>query len=82
MATVKKGSKTTARRRATASGPAPTAQQSNDDHARSNAAAVEPAVEEVRKRAYELFLARDATDGQDLADWFAAEQELRAARRA
>jgi hypothetical protein len=34
--------------------------------------------EMIRKRAYELFLARGATHGADLADWFRAEQELRA----
>jgi hypothetical protein len=33
--------------------------------------------EMIRKRAYELFLARGATHGADLADWFRAEQELR-----
>ena len=36
-------------------------------------------VEMIRKRAYELFLARGATHGADLADWFKAEQELHAA---
>jgi hypothetical protein len=33
----------------------------------------------IRKRSYELFLARGATHGADLADWFEAEQDLRAA---
>jgi hypothetical protein len=36
-----------------------------------------PSEEEVRVRAYELFVARGCTHGGDLADWFAAEHELR-----
>ncbi|HTT76107.1 MAG TPA: DUF2934 domain-containing protein [Candidatus Binataceae bacterium] len=35
-----------------------------------------PTEEEVRVRAYELFLARGCKHGADLADWFAAEHEL------
>jgi hypothetical protein len=38
----------------------------------------EHSAEMIRKRAYELFLARGATHGADLADWLRAEQELRA----
>ena len=34
----------------------------------------------IRLRAYEMFLARGATHGDDLADWFNAERELRGAR--
>jgi hypothetical protein len=37
----------------------------------------EHSVEMIRKRAHELFLARGAAHGADLADWFRAEQELR-----
>ena len=33
--------------------------------------------EEIRKRAYELFEARGAEDGQELEDWLRAEQEIR-----
>ena len=40
-------------------------------------AASDPSIEIIRKRAYELFVARGATDGADLADWFKAEQDLR-----
>jgi len=36
-------------------------------------------IEMIRERAYELFLARGATHGADLADWLEAEQELHAA---
>ena len=39
----------------------------------------EVTIEMVRKRSYELFLARGAKHGADLADWFEAEQELHAA---
>jgi hypothetical protein len=40
----------------------------------------EPEQEAIRKRAYELYVDRGMGDGQDLEDWFHAEQEL-AARR-
>jgi hypothetical protein len=40
----------------------------------------EPAIETIRLRAYEIFLARGATHGDDLADWLIAERELRGAR--
>jgi hypothetical protein len=36
-----------------------------------------PTEEEVRKRAYELFVARGCTHGADVADWLAAEHELK-----
>jgi hypothetical protein len=39
----------------------------------------ESSIEMIRERAYELFLARGATHGADLADWFEAEQDLHAA---
>ena len=32
--------------------------------------------DQVERRAYELYLERGCGDGQDLADWFAAEREL------
>jgi hypothetical protein len=32
--------------------------------------------EQIAARAYELYLARGAGDGQDFADWIAAEREL------
>jgi hypothetical protein len=37
-----------------------------------------PDHETVALRAYELYLARGATDGHELDDWLAAERELRA----
>ncbi len=33
--------------------------------------------EEIRQRAYEIFLARGATSGHELDDWLQAERELR-----
>ncbi len=33
--------------------------------------------EEIRQRAYEIFLARGATPGHELEDWLQAERELR-----
>jgi hypothetical protein len=35
-----------------------------------------PSFEQIQRRAYELFVARGASDGCDWADWFTAEQEL------
>jgi hypothetical protein len=35
-----------------------------------------PAREDIERRAYELFIARGAIHGNDLADWFRAEQEF------
>lgn len=37
-----------------------------------------PSIEQIQRRAYELFLARGGTHGCDWADWFTAEQELTA----
>jgi len=39
----------------------------------------DPGIEMIRKRSYELFLARGATHGADLTDWLEAEQDLRTA---
>ena len=36
-----------------------------------------PTREDIERRAYELFMARGAIHGNDLEDWFRAEQELR-----
>lgn len=35
-----------------------------------------PSVEEIRLRAYEIFVERGQADGQDLDDWYQAEKEL------
>ena len=35
-----------------------------------------PSLEEMRLRAYEIYVERGGTDGQDLEDWFQAEKEL------
>jgi Protein of unknown function (DUF2934) len=35
-----------------------------------------PSREAIERRAYEIFLARGAVEGNDLSDWFAAEEEL------
>ena len=40
----------------------------------------EPSDEDIRKRAYERYLARGANDGADFEDWLAAEQELRGSK--
>lgn len=38
--------------------------------------------DEVRRRAYELYLARGGQPGREFEDWYAAEQEVRARRAA
>jgi Protein of unknown function (DUF2934) len=35
-----------------------------------------PTVEQIERRAYELYLERGCDDGHDVADWLAAEKEL------
>jgi hypothetical protein len=41
---------------------------------------IEPTFEQIRDRAYEIYLARGATPGDPTADWLQAEHELREAR--
>ena len=36
--------------------------------------------EEIAQRAYEIYMARGGTDGQDMDDWLRAERELREER--
>jgi hypothetical protein len=43
-------------------------------------AEVQPTHEEIRARAYEMYLERGARDGMDFDDWVTAERELRARR--
>jgi hypothetical protein len=35
-----------------------------------------PTADQIRQRAYEIFLARGRTDGDDWSDWFVAERQL------
>jgi hypothetical protein len=35
-----------------------------------------PSLDEIRLRAYQIYLERGRTDGQDAADWLQAEKEL------
>jgi hypothetical protein len=46
----------------------------------ANGATTDTSIETIRMRAYELFLARGSTHGDDLADWLKAERELRGVR--
>lgn len=66
--------KTTA---ATAGSPKPRAPRKKPAPAPPSA----PTDTEIARRAYEIFLARDAEPGDALADWLRAEQELNAERR-
>lgn len=87
MATGRKGNGTTVRRRTktTAKQAEATTQESNGRATHNDAAEAVPNIENnietIRVRAYELFLTRGATHGDDLADWLSAERELRAARK-
>jgi hypothetical protein len=40
----------------------------------------EPSEEEIRQRAYDLYLQRGGADGLDFDDWLSAEQELKKKR--
>jgi len=46
-----------------------------DETVRQSAA--EPTVEEIRRRAYLLYLERGGAPGDDFSDWLRAEQELK-----
>jgi len=35
-----------------------------------------PSADQIRQRAYEIFLARGGIDGNDWSDWFVAERQL------
>ena len=54
-----------------------TSQVSNGSSAHKGTADTGLNTETIQMRAYEFFLKRGATHGNDLADWFKAEQELR-----
>jgi hypothetical protein len=79
MATVRKGSGTAVRRR-TKKEVVSTKHETNGTAGHNGAAGAESNIETIRLRAYERFLARGATHGEDLADWFNAERELCEAR--
>ena len=82
MAAVRKGSGATARRRIRNAVKEAVAsiQEINGAAASNGVAHCEADIESIRLRAYEIFVARGATHGDDLADWFNAERELRGAR--
>ena len=81
MATVRKGSGTTERRRTKSTATETIEKHENNGGAlRNGAGNAGSHTDIIRIRAYELFLARGATHGDDLADWFTAERELRRAR--
>jgi ElaB/YqjD/DUF883 family membrane-anchored ribosome-binding protein len=83
MATGKKGSGSAARRRIRSAVKEAAATMQETNGAAHQGAAINAEItnpETIRARAYELFLARGARHGDDLADWFNAERELRAVR--
>jgi hypothetical protein len=44
-------------------------------------AAYQPSEDEIRKRAYEIYLARHGEPGSEIEDWLKAEAELKEAHR-
>ncbi len=56
---------------------APKMQKTIEHEPMQEAARREPTDEEIRQRAYEIYLARGATPGYELDDWLQAESELR-----
>jgi hypothetical protein len=44
-------------------------------------AGLEPSEEDIRRRAYEMYLERGGSDGADFEDWVRAEEELRRRKR-
>lgn len=55
----------------------------NDTTVVKAAALIEPTHEQIKRRAYEIYLSRNGRPGNAQLDWFEAEQQLRfAARRA
>ena len=87
MATVRKGKGTTVRRqtKSTSKAAAVSTHETNGKPALDGTAQVAPNtemnIETIRARAYELFLARGGMHGNDLADWFIAERELRGVQK-
>jgi len=83
MASATKGNGTTARRRikSAVKKAAAAMQESNGTFANNGTpdggSDSEVKIEIIRLRAYEFFLARGATHGDDLADWLNAEKQVR-----
>jgi len=81
MASVRKGNEATARQRIrNAVKEAVASIQETNGAAPKGVAHREPDIETIRLRAYEIFLARGVTHGDDLAHWLIAERELRGAQ--
>jgi len=47
--------------------------------AAARAVRAEPSFEEIRQRAYEIYVRRGGSPGNDIDDWITAERELRGA---
>jgi len=72
MAKTAKSKKAEAAGKQPATSPASVSEQS--------VAANEPTHEEIKQRAYSIYLLRGGADGHDLDDWLQAEREIREAR--
>ncbi len=67
-------------RRPTLDIPPPKASSASECAPTAHVAPDAPTPDQVRRRAYELWIARGCRDGHDLEDWLDAERELRAER--
>lgn len=54
----------------------PTLPESMTNGTSSPSEVASPTIEQIRMRAYELFLARGGAHGDDLSDWLEAERQL------
>jgi hypothetical protein len=72
--------RTSARTNTAATQTTPQPQQARNTATPATAASTGPTHEQIARRAYELYLARGATDGQAEQDWVQAERELKLGR--
>jgi hypothetical protein len=72
--------RTNARSNTAATQTTPPPQQARNTANTATAATQGPTHEQIARRAYELYLARGATDGQAEQDWMQAERELKLGR--
>lgn len=66
--------------KASSTGKSVKTQNGSADHAAVPATLAAPTMEEIRIRAYQLYLERGGMHGQDLEDWLVAERQLMESR--
>jgi len=80
MATPRKKGPPARQSKSAASGKSTKTQNGSANHEAAPTVTVFPTIEEIRIRAYHLYLERGATHGRDREDWFVAEKLLSEAR--